>query len=38
VLGVRMNPFSAHAWAQFGSIVLTDSLEQVREFTPILAV
>jgi len=38
VLGVRTEPFEAHAWAQAGSSVLNDDLGRVRLFTPILAV
>lgn len=36
VLGVRNNPFSAHAWAQSGSVVLNDHLDHVRVYRPIL--
>lgn len=35
VFGVRTNPFAAHCWAQLGPIVLNDSLEHVRVYTPI---
>jgi hypothetical protein len=38
VFGVRMNPFGAHCWVQHESIVLNDSVEFVRAFTPIMTV
>ncbi|WP_082734433.1 lasso peptide biosynthesis B2 protein [Blastomonas sp. CCH13-E1] len=38
IVGVAMDPFSAHAWVQSGACVLNDSLERVRWFTPIFAV
>jgi hypothetical protein len=38
VIGVRTPPFGAHCWAQKGSVVLNDSLEEVRRFEPILVV
>jgi hypothetical protein len=38
VFGVRMNPWAAHSWVQSGSIVLNDTLESVRSYTPILTV
>lgn len=37
VLGVKCNPFGAHAWVQLGTRVLNDRLDAVRNFTPILA-
>lgn len=37
VIGVSLNPFSAHCWVQQGDCVLNDSLEHVRQFTPIFA-
>lgn len=38
VLGVRVNPFTAHCWVQNDMHVLNDSVENIRLFTPILAV
>jgi hypothetical protein len=38
IIGVSTQPFSAHSWVQCGSIVLNDSLEHAREYTPILVV
>jgi len=38
VIGVTLDPFSAHAWVQSGGRVLNDTLERVRCFTPIFAV
>lgn len=35
-IGVAPKPFSAHAWVQVHDCVLDDSIEHVREFTPIL--
>lgn len=35
-VGVAPKPFSAHAWVQVQDCVLDDSVEHVREFTPIL--
>lgn len=36
VFGVRTHPFEAHCWIECDGIVLNDSLEHVRWFTPIL--
>jgi len=38
VIGVRMRPFAAHAWVQHGDIVLNESLDEARRYTPILVV
>jgi len=38
VLGVRMMPFRAHAWVQFGETLLIDTLENVLPYTPILVI
>lgn len=38
VLGVKMTPFSAHAWVQLDDLVLNDGLDQVLPYTPILVV
>lgn len=38
VIGVRSQPFGAHAWVQFGVLVLNDLHENVRRFQPILVV
>jgi hypothetical protein len=35
VFGVRTHPFEAHCWVDVGGVVLNDSLEHVRWFTPI---
>ncbi|WP_454888556.1 lasso peptide biosynthesis B2 protein [Sphingobium indicum] len=37
VIGVTLDPFSAHAWVQSSGLVLNDTLERVRCFTPIFA-
>lgn len=38
VLGVSATPFSAHCWVQAGEYVLSDRLENIRPFEPILAI
>lgn len=38
VFGVCTEPFHAHCWVQAGDLLLNDSLEHVRPFTPIMAV
>lgn len=38
VFGVQASPFSAHCWVQQGDAVLNDTIENVRPFTPIMAV
>ncbi|NJO12382.1 MAG: lasso peptide biosynthesis B2 protein [Gammaproteobacteria bacterium] len=38
VFGVRTAPFQAHCWVQLGGLVLNDTVEHVRGFTPILVV
>lgn len=38
VLGVKLGPFAAHAWAQANDAVLNDTMEEVARFTPILVV
>jgi len=35
-IGVSSRPFSAHAWIQVSDCVIDDSVEHVREYTPIL--
>lgn len=38
VLGVKLDPFAAHAWAQWEDEVLNDTVEEVVKYTPILIV
>ncbi len=38
VVGVKLNPFAAHAWVQHRGVVLNDELDGVLDFTPILVV
>lgn len=38
VFGVRTWPFEAHCWLQADAVVLDDTLDHVRPFTPIFAV
>ncbi|WP_156842955.1 lasso peptide biosynthesis B2 protein [Novosphingobium aquimarinum] len=35
VIGVRINPFTAHCWVQQGSLVIGDSIDVARIYTPI---
>ena len=38
VFGVQDDPFSAHCWVQFGTLVLNDRLDRVSSYTPIMTV
>ncbi len=38
VLGVRIEPFAAHAWVQHDAYVLNGNPDYIRRFTPIVAV
>lgn len=38
VIGVRLQPFGAHSWVEHAGVLVSDTLEHVREFTPILAI
>ena len=38
VLGIRSDPFQAHAWVQLGSELLVGDYEQARAYVPILVV
>lgn len=38
VVGVMTQPWAAHSWAQYGSMVLDGNPEQVRPYRPILVV
>ena len=38
VFGVQTGPFAAHCWVQHGEVVLNDTPDHVRRYTPILAV
>jgi hypothetical protein len=38
VFGVHARPFGAHCWLERGHLVLNDTVERVRRFTPILRV
>ena len=38
VVGVRLKPFGAHCWVQHGSTVVNETVDNVRNFTPILVV
>jgi hypothetical protein len=36
--GVRMEPFSAHSWVQYGNVLFTDPIDHVQTFTPIMVI
>jgi hypothetical protein len=36
LIGVSTSPFRAHSWLQYGHVVVNDTPEYVRQFTPIL--
>jgi len=36
--GVKAQPFSAHCWVQEGSTLLSDPIDHVRTFTPIMVI
>lgn len=38
VIGVKTKPFGAHAWVQYQDTVLSDALDHVTPYTPILAI
>lgn len=38
VFGVRLHPFGAHCWVQHGRTLVNETLDQVRNFTPVLVV
>lgn len=38
VFGITIAPFTAHCWVQQGDTVLSESLEEVQRYTPILVV
>ena len=38
VIGVKMKPFGAHAWVQHEDLVLSDALDNVLPYTPIMVV
>lgn len=38
IFGVREDPFAAHCWLQYRSVVLNDRLDRARVYTPIMAV
>jgi hypothetical protein len=38
IFGVRANPFAAHCWVQAGPLLLNDSVDHVRNYSPIMVV
>lgn len=37
VIGVKLGPFAAHCWVQLDDMLVSDRMETIRAFTPILA-
>ncbi len=38
IFGVRLSPFAGHCWLQIDDILVNDTIERVRHFTPIMVV
>ena len=38
IFGVREDPFAAHCWLQYGTLILNDYLDRARVYTPIMVV
>jgi hypothetical protein len=38
VLGVKLRPFGAHCWVEHEHMVVSDQLEMIHPFTPILSI
>jgi hypothetical protein len=38
VFGVQARPFAAHCWLQLGGLVLNDTVDHVKRYTPIMVV
>jgi hypothetical protein len=38
VFGVQARPFAAHCWLQLGDVVLNDTVDHVKRYTPIMVV
>lgn len=38
IFAVKLDPWSAHCWAQYGQVALNESIESTREYLPILSV
>jgi hypothetical protein len=38
VFGVQSRPFAAHCWLQLGGVVLNDTVDHVKRYTPIMVV
>lgn len=38
VIGVRLRPFAAHCWLQSGQVLINETVEEARNFTPILVI
>ena len=38
VFGIRLEPFSAHAWVQFEDMILSDTADHAAQYTPLLVV
>ena len=38
IFGVREDPFAAHCWLQYGTVVINDHLDRARVYSPIMSV
>jgi hypothetical protein len=38
VFGVQSRPFAAHCWLQLGGVLLNDTIDRVKRYTPIMVV
>ncbi|MOA23514.1 hypothetical protein D3C78_1441400 [compost metagenome] len=38
IIGVRANPFFAHAWLQIDNVVLNDDIDKVGDYQPIMRI
>lgn len=38
IIGVKTNPFFAHAWLQIGDLVLNDDIDRVGDYSPIMRI
>lgn len=38
IIGVKANPFFAHAWLQIGDLVLNDDIDRVCDYSPIMRI
>ena len=38
VFAVKLEPFAAHCWVQTGDLLLNDTIDNVRDYTPIMSI